>query len=279
MPRAGFLFVVLLLAALRLATPAQAAEVDYQIHLDAPRAQRDLLRDNLELYRWLDQTPLDSEFVDKLYRETPAEIRKLMATEGYYAADVRTDIARDRDVWRIDIGVSAGARTHVGAVAIEFAVPADLALDRDAEGRLVLGDALTRASEEKPELLIDFFKGEVHPASTFFTLGIKDDEFEKLRAVKAKADIHFVCVDAATGKKLWQFQTGSGIIGQPTTYRGPDGRQYVAILSGVGGWAGAIVAGDLDPRDKTAALGFVGGMTDLKDVTTKGGMLYVFRLR
>lgn len=120
MPRAGFPFVVLLLAALRLATPAQAAEVDYQINLDAPRAQRDLLRHNLELYRWLDQTPLDSEFVDKLYRETPAEIRKLMATEGYYAADVRADIARDTDVWRIDIGVSAGARTHVVAVAIEF---------------------------------------------------------------------------------------------------------------------------------------------------------------
>ena len=34
----------------------------------------------------------------------------------------------------------------------------------------------------------------------------------------------------------------SGIIGQPITYRGPDGRQYVAILSGVGGWAGAVVS-------------------------------------
>ena len=45
---------------------------------------------------------------------------------------------------------------------------------------------------------------------------------------------------------------GSGIIGQPITYRGPDGKQYVAILSGVGGWAGAIVSGGLDPRDGTA---------------------------
>ena len=45
---------------------------------------------------------------------------------------------------------------------------------------------------------------------------------------------------------------------------GPDGKQYVAILSGVGGWAGAIVAGDLDPRDGTAALGFVNAMRDLQ---------------
>jgi alcohol dehydrogenase (cytochrome c) len=88
----------------------------------------------------------------------------------------------------------------------------------------------------------------------------------------------FKAVDARDGTLLWQFKTGSGIIGQPTTYRGPDGHQYVAILSGVGGWSGAIVSGDLDPRDSTAALGFVNAMADLPDVTTKGGMLYVFRL-
>jgi lanthanide-dependent methanol dehydrogenase len=88
----------------------------------------------------------------------------------------------------------------------------------------------------------------------------------------------FKAVSAETGELLWQFKTGSGIIGQPVTYRGPDGRQYVAILSGVGGWSGAIVSGDLDPRDGTAALGFVNAMADLKEATTKGGSLYVFRL-
>ncbi|MER9067260.1 methanol/ethanol family PQQ-dependent dehydrogenase [Mesorhizobium sp. M0902] len=88
----------------------------------------------------------------------------------------------------------------------------------------------------------------------------------------------FKAVSARTGELLWQFKTSSGIIGQPITYRGPDGHQYVAILSGVGGWAGAIVSADLDPRDATAALGFVNVMKDLKDVTTPGGALYVFRL-
>ena len=77
---------------------------------------------------------------------------------------------------------------------------------------------------------------------------------------------------------LWQFKCGSGIIGQPVSYRGPDGKQYIAILAGVGGWSGAIVAGGLDPRDQTAALGFVGAMADLPDYTTRGGMLYVFAL-
>jgi lanthanide-dependent methanol dehydrogenase len=62
------------------------------------------------------------------------------------------------------------------------------------------------------------------------------------------------------------------------TYRGPDGKQYVAVMSGVGGWAGAIVAGDLDTRDSTAALGFASAMKDLPDATQKGGTLYVFAL-
>jgi lanthanide-dependent methanol dehydrogenase len=88
----------------------------------------------------------------------------------------------------------------------------------------------------------------------------------------------FKAVDARTGKPLWQYKTGSGIIGQPVTYRGPDGKQYVAVMSGVGGWAGAIVAGDLDPRDSTAALGFAAAMKDLPNDTQKGGTLYVFAL-
>ncbi|MBW3656779.1 MAG: methanol/ethanol family PQQ-dependent dehydrogenase, partial [Gemmatimonadetes bacterium] len=71
-------------------------------------------------------------------------------------------------------------------------------------------------------------------------------------------DRWFRAVDARTGKILWQFQTSSGIIGQPITYRGPDGKQYVAIFDGVGGWAGAIITGDLAPEDPTGAAGFVG---------------------
>ena len=88
----------------------------------------------------------------------------------------------------------------------------------------------------------------------------------------------FKALDARTGRELWKFKTGSGIIGQPVTYRGPDGKQYVAVLSGVGGWSGGIVAGDLDARDSSAALGFVNAMKDLPARSTKGGTLYVFAL-
>jgi lanthanide-dependent methanol dehydrogenase len=88
----------------------------------------------------------------------------------------------------------------------------------------------------------------------------------------------FKAVHARTGEVLWKHEVNSGIIGQPVTYRGPDGKQYVAVLSGVGGWAGAIVSGGLDARDPSAATGFVGGLKDLPQVTKKGGTLYVFSL-
>jgi PQQ-dependent dehydrogenase (methanol/ethanol family) len=86
----------------------------------------------------------------------------------------------------------------------------------------------------------------------------------------------FKAVNARTGQVVWQFKCGSGVIGQPITYRGPDGHQYVAVFSGVGGWPGAVVVNDLDTRDPTVAVGWGKAMADLKMDTNRGGTLYVF---
>ena len=88
----------------------------------------------------------------------------------------------------------------------------------------------------------------------------------------------FKAVDARSGNELWRARTASGIIGQPITYRGPDGKQYVAILAGIGGWPGAIVVNELDTRDATAGSGWGETMKSLRDATTKGGVLHVFSL-
>jgi PQQ-dependent dehydrogenase (methanol/ethanol family) len=87
----------------------------------------------------------------------------------------------------------------------------------------------------------------------------------------------FKAVDARSGKVLWRIKTGSGAVGNPITYLGPDGKQYVAVYSGVGGWSGAVALG-LDTTDPTAALGFVNGMKDLPSYSQPGGMVYVFSL-
>jgi PQQ-dependent dehydrogenase (methanol/ethanol family) len=82
-------------------------------------------------------------------------------------------------------------------------------------------------------------------------------------------------VDAKTGKELYKFKTPSGIIGNVTTYEN-GGRQYIAILSGVGGWAGIGLAAGL--TDPTAGLGAVGGYAALRNYTSLGGQLTVFAL-
>ncbi len=82
-------------------------------------------------------------------------------------------------------------------------------------------------------------------------------------------------VDAKTGKELYKFKTPSGIIGNVTTYEN-GGRQYIAVLSGVGGWAGIGLAAGL--TDPTAGLGAVGGYAALSNYTALGGALTVFAL-
>jgi lanthanide-dependent methanol dehydrogenase len=82
-------------------------------------------------------------------------------------------------------------------------------------------------------------------------------------------------VDAKTGKELYKFKTPSGIIGNVTTYE-QGGKQYVAVLSGVGGWAGIGLAAGL--TDPTAGLGAVGGYAALSNYTALGGALTVFAL-
>jgi len=80
-------------------------------------------------------------------------------------------------------------------------------------------------------------------------------------------------VDAKTGKELYKFKTPSGIIGNVMTYE-HGGKQYVAVLSGVGGWAGIGLAAGL--TDPTAGLGAVGGYAALSNYTALGGQLTVF---
>jgi alcohol dehydrogenase (cytochrome c) len=91
-------------------------------------------------------------------------------------------------------------------------------------------------------------------------------------------DRWFKAVDARTGNVLWKFQVGSGIVGNPMTYIGPDGKQYVAVYSGIGGWMGAVAFPSISEDDPTAALGVVGAMRGIKKVTAPGGALYVFGL-
>jgi len=80
-------------------------------------------------------------------------------------------------------------------------------------------------------------------------------------------------VDLKTGKELYKYKTPSGIIGNVTTYT-HKGKQYIAVLSGVGGWAGIGMAAGL--ANDTDGLGAVGAYKSLSNYTQLGGVLTVF---
>ncbi|BDZ74399.1 MULTISPECIES: methanol/ethanol family PQQ-dependent dehydrogenase [Methylophaga] len=83
-------------------------------------------------------------------------------------------------------------------------------------------------------------------------------------------------VDAQTGRELWRFKTPSGVIGNVNTYK-HDGKQYISILSGVGGWAGIGMAIP-SLENETDGLGAVGAYRALSSWTNLGGVLSVFSL-
>lgn len=83
--------------------------------------------------------------------------------------------------------------------------------------------------------------------------------------------------DARTGRVLWKFKVGSGVVGNPITYTGPDGRQYVAVYAGIGGdWF--LLSGDVrsdDPADVRPPADFA---RDLARHTSQGGIVWIFGL-
>ena len=105
-------------------------------------------------------------------------------------------------------------------------------------------------------------------------------------------------VDANSGAELYRFKTPSGIIGNVNTWT-HNGKQYVGVLSGIGGWAGVGLAAGLDAQEgaegwhgaihpkremeaaaavDTAGLGAVGAYKSLSQYTQLGGVLTVFTL-
>ena len=116
--------------------------------------------------------------------------------------------------------------------------------------------------------------------------GVKEDLAAWGGALATAGDVVFYgtmegwlkAVHAKTGEVLWKFKTPSGIIGNPITYMGPDGKQYIAILSGIGGWSGIGIAAGIGPEDPAAGLGALGAFADVDQHSNLGGVLTVFSL-
>lgn len=118
-------------------------------------------------------------------------------------------------------------------------------------GQLVAFEASTGKKKWTVEAPSPFMGGVATTASGLTFTGTPEGEFK--------------AYDTASGKELWSYQTGSGIVGSPSTFI-VDGKQYVAVPSGFGGWVGWATVGTKG-----------GGAPQLKD-SRKGSTVFVFGL-
>jgi PQQ-dependent dehydrogenase (methanol/ethanol family) len=149
-----------------------------------------------------------------------------------------------------------GGFPYVGATLSMF--PAD---HGDVRGRLIAFDQVTGQTKWSVNEMFQVYSGPLTTDGGVLFYGTLDGWFK--------------AADQATGKILYQFHAPSGIIGNPISYT-HKGKQYVAVLTGVGGWAAIGLAEGLTKG--TEGLGAVGLTASLADYTNLGGTLIVFSL-
>ena len=144
---------------------------------------------------------------------------------------------------------------YVGAIVNMY--PAE----RDVRGRVIAFDSVTGQTKWANNEPWQAYSGPLTTEGNLVFHGTLDGWFKAL--------------DQDTGKVLYQFHTPSGIISNPITYMF-NGKQYVAVLSGVGGWAAIGLAEGLTKGSE--GLGAVGLTRSLADFTNLGGTLLVFAI-
>jgi len=147
-----------------------------------------------------------------------------------------------------------GGFPYVGAILSMY--PAD---HGNTRGRLIAFDSVSGETKWAVDDTFQVYSGPLTTDSGVLFFGTLDGWFK--------------AVDEATGKVLYQFHAPSGIIGNPITYM-HGGKQYVAVLTGVGGWAAIGLAEGLTKGND--GLGAVGLTASLGDYTNLGGTLMVF---
>jgi glucose dehydrogenase len=139
-------------------------------------------------------------------------------------------------------------------------------------GEFIAWDASTGRRRCVKEEKFPIWSGVLATAGNVVFYGTMDGWF---RAIDArKFDPTHEC------QVLWEHKLSSGVIGNPITYLGPDGKQYVAIYAGVGGRFGIPLAANIPPDPPEGGLGTAGIVfeSQLDLHTALGGVLHVFAL-
>lgn len=93
-----------------------ATAFQYEVALEAPLAQRPLLQDNLDLYRWRGSERMSEAQLQRLLQLAPQQIRELLSTEGYYSPNISTELQPQGAGWLVQLKVDPGAPVRVAEI-------------------------------------------------------------------------------------------------------------------------------------------------------------------
>jgi len=105
--------------------PAAAEGLDYRVELDVPKAYHDLLQNNLDINRWHNTQALNATQLQRLYQAAPDDIRKLLATEGFYSPEITASIALQDKPIQIRFVIVPGLPTQVENIDLSLQGPVE----------------------------------------------------------------------------------------------------------------------------------------------------------
>lgn len=109
---------VLMLPSVPLRAAEAQSALDYEITLQVPAAQRKLLEDNLDLYRWRGSGRMSEEQLQRLVRLAPEQIAAFLATEGFYSPQTSAVVRQQNGKWKVALVADPGEPARVTAYEI-----------------------------------------------------------------------------------------------------------------------------------------------------------------
>ncbi|MES2408622.1 MAG: autotransporter assembly complex family protein [Pseudomonadota bacterium] len=119
------ILVVLFCLLISGSLPAAAEGLDYRVELDVPKAYHDLLQNNLDINRWHNTQALNATQLQRLYQAAPDDIRKLLATEGFYSPEITASIALQDKPIQIRFVIVPGLPTQVENIDLSLQGPVE----------------------------------------------------------------------------------------------------------------------------------------------------------
>lgn len=114
-----------------------AGNFNYRVEINGIEDKDDVLLHQLDIDAWHDSDAMNLDQLQRLHQQTPTQLQDLLATEGYFSAQIQPQLEQDGDQWVARYTITSGVQAQVDTVSIQF------------EGALQLDSPQNRQRQQK----------------------------------------------------------------------------------------------------------------------------------